>query len=186
MLKSILVATTALVIAGGSVAIAQSGPRANVPRGQASAEDIGAMIDARVAAIKARLRLTAEQEKHWPAVEAAIRERAKERVARMSERRTSREAATGATEPDVIGRMRRGADAMSTRAAGLKKLADAVEPLYKTLDDSQKQRLAALLRAPGQPAMGPRHGAGPRFSDAGRFDYRGHHGHHGYRGRDAR
>lgn len=137
------------------------------------------MVDLRVARIKSGLRLTAEQEQNWPAVEAAIRELAKERAARISERRAAREA--GAARPDFIERMRRGADAMSTQAAGLKKLADVTEPLYKTLDDSQKQRLAGLLRSSDRSAMGSERG--PRFSDAERS---GHRGHHGDRGRDGR
>ena len=35
---------------------------------------------------------------------------------------------------------------MTARAASLKKLADAAEPLYKSLDDGQKRRFAMLLR----------------------------------------
>jgi hypothetical protein len=73
---------------------------------------------------------------------------------------------------------------MSTRAASLKKLADATEPLYKSLDEAQRRQLAVLLRASGPAAMAERHG--PRFSDARRFDDRGHHGYRGYRSRDAR
>ena len=52
--------------------------------------------------------------------------------------------------PDAIGRLRQGADAMTARAAGLKKLADAAEPLYKSLDDGQKRRFAMLLRMGGR------------------------------------
>jgi hypothetical protein len=33
---------------------------------------------------------------------------------------------------------------MATSAAAMKKIADAADPLYKTLDDGQKRRLAAL------------------------------------------
>jgi hypothetical protein len=33
---------------------------------------------------------------------------------------------------------------MGTTAAALKKIADAADPLYKTLDDGQKRRLAIL------------------------------------------
>jgi zinc resistance-associated protein len=42
--------------------------------------------------------------------------------------------------------LRQGADAMTTRAANLKKLADAAEPLYKSLDEGQKHRFGMLLR----------------------------------------
>ena len=37
--------------------------------------------------------------------------------------------------------------------AGLKKLADASEPLYKSLDDGQKRRFGALLRMGGRAGM---------------------------------
>jgi hypothetical protein len=185
MWKTVLAGTTALVIAGSGLAIAQSGGRTDGPRNQPTAENINARVDARLTRIKARLRLTAEQEKHWPAVEAAIRELAKERVARIGERRASRDA-TDRAQANVVERMRRRADAMSTRAASLKTLADATEPLYNSLDDTQKQRLRGLMRMSGPAAMT---GRGPRFSDARRFERRGHrgyYGHHGYRGRDGR
>lgn len=188
MWKTVLAGTTALVIAGGSLAIAQSGSRGDGPRNQPTAERINAMVDARIDRIKSRLRLTAEQEKHWPAVEAAIRDLAKERATRIGERRAAR-GTTNGTAPTVIERMRRRADAMSTRAASLKKLADATEPLYNSLDDTQKPRLAALLRASGPAAMAERGGRGPRFSEGRRFDHHRQYGRHGYPGnrdRDAR
>src|SRR5208337_3359056 len=43
-------------------------------RPKLSPEDFAALTDARVAALKAGLKLTPDQEKSWPAVEAAIRE----------------------------------------------------------------------------------------------------------------
>ena len=43
---------------------------------------------------------------------------------------------------------------MTTRATGLKKLADASEPLYKSLDDGQKRRFSMLLRMGGRPGRG--------------------------------
>jgi len=57
---------------------------------------------------------------------------------------------------------REGADAMTQRAANLKKLADASEPLYKSLDDAQKRRFAALIRMGGRDGHFHRHGHGPR------------------------
>ncbi len=185
MWKTLLVGTTALAIAGGSLALAQS-PRSDTPRDQSTAQ--AAMLDARVARIKARLRLTAEQEKHWPAFETAIRDLAKERASRVGDRRSQRQG--HADQVDVIDRLRQGADAMTTQANGLKKLADAAEPLYKSLDDDQKQRLATLLPA-GQPRMGRWHADGPRFGEGRRFADRGHRGgwhghHHGHGGHGPR
>ena len=48
-----------------------------------STEDRAAFVDARIAAVKAGLKLTPEQEKNWPAVESAVRDFA-ETVARAN------------------------------------------------------------------------------------------------------
>ncbi len=45
---------------------------------------------------------------------------------------------------DPVARLRERADNMATSAAAMKKIADAADPLYKTLDDGQKRRLALL------------------------------------------
>ena len=42
---------------------------------------------------------------------------------------------------DPVARLRERADNMATSAAAMKKIADAADPLYKTLDDGQKRRL---------------------------------------------
>ena len=85
MKKTIAAGTIALTLAGAGFALAQQAPRHE--RGfRPSAEDTTAMTDARVAALKAGLELTAEQEKNWPAVETAIRDLAKARADRMKER----------------------------------------------------------------------------------------------------
>jgi zinc resistance-associated protein len=47
---------------------------------------------------------------------------------------------------DAIAKLRARADAMTQRAAELKKLADAGEPLYRSLSDDQKHRLHFLVR----------------------------------------
>ncbi|HET8544649.1 MAG TPA: Spy/CpxP family protein refolding chaperone, partial [Pseudolabrys sp.] len=95
---------------------------------------------ARIAALHAGLKLTAEQEKLWPPVESALRDLAKQRSERFAAR------ASADRPKDPIERMNLRAEAMGQRAAGLKKLADAAGPLYKTLDDGQKRRFATLAR----------------------------------------
>jgi hypothetical protein len=163
MWKSVLAGTTALAIAGSALAYAQSPGAATQSPGAATqspgaaaqsstaapdraqawrptAEDISALTDARIAGLKAGLKLTAEQEKHWPALEQALREIHKERADRMAARRN---------EPrpgDMIERLRQRADAMTAAGTGLKRLADAAQPLYQTLDEGQKRRLTILLR----------------------------------------
>jgi hypothetical protein len=47
---------------------------------------------------------------------------------------------------DPVERLHRRAERLGAVAAGLKKLADAEEPLYKSLDDAQKQRFKILTR----------------------------------------
>ena len=159
MLKFVLAGASALAIAGGTLAYAQQGPAAKdgVQRWRPNAEDISALGDARIAALRAGLKLTPEQEKNWPAVESALRDLAKQRAARFAAR-------ADADQPkDAIERLSRRAEAMESRGAALKKLADAAGPLYKSLDDGQKRRFAMLAR------LGGRDGAG-------------WHGHHGKRG----
>jgi len=169
MIKNTLAAgTIALLLAGASTGavLAQSAPSRDSERGQITAQDraqdVAAFTDARIAALKAGLKLSADQEKHWPAVETVLRDLAKERAMRMNARAERREAgrsnAAAQPAPDAIARMRGGADALTARAAGLKKLADASEPLYKSLDDSQKRRFAALIRMGGRHGMEHHHG----------------------------
>src|SRR4051812_33965522 len=167
MMRQVLAATLALsltgasLLTGTSLALAQQAPASGDTSWRPSSADVAALTDARVAGLKAGLKLTAEQEKNWPAVETAIRDLAKDRADRVKERAASREARRGGdnarqAEPDAIARLRQGADAMTARAASLKKLADASEPLYKSLDEGQKHRFAMLLRMGGR-AGGPGH-----------------------------
>lgn len=176
MLKYVLAGTTALAIAGASIAYAQQpGGRGQGPgpHAQWKAEDIAAFGDARIAALKAGLKLTAEQEKNWSAVEAALRDLAKQRADRFSARQAQANANPPATV-DPVTRLGQRADQMAQNAAGMKKLADAAGPLYKSLDDSQKQRFAMLARLGMGQGRGDQDGWRQRGHD-GRGDHRGPH-----------
>ena len=129
MLKTVFATIAALSIAGASLAYAQPTPPADAPRWRPSAEDVAALTDARIAALRAGLKLTAEQEKHWPPVETAVRALAKQRADRMMARANVQGDNTPPSRPDALERLRRGADAMTAMGAGLKQLADAAEPL---------------------------------------------------------
>jgi zinc resistance-associated protein len=107
---------------------------------QPSAEDISAFTDARIAALKAGLRLTPDQEKNWPAFESAVRDMAKARAERWAMRQREQPSA------DPVDWLEQRADALGKAAAGLKKLADAEGPLYKSLDDAQKHRFEFLAQ----------------------------------------
>ena len=140
MWKTVLAGTTALAIAGASLAFADQGPGREMHGWQPNAADITAFADARIAALHAGLGLNADQEKSWPAMESALRDMAKQRAERIEAFRN----AQGASDP--IERLSRRADAMQSRGAALKKLAEAAGPLYKSLDDAQKHRFVVLAR----------------------------------------
>jgi hypothetical protein len=141
MLKTILAATTAVVLAGSALAYADAGHRDHGMRHwRASAADISAYGDARIAALHAGLQLSAEQEKNWPAVEVAMKDRTKLRSDRAAAR-------ANADKPkDPIERLAARGEAQAERGAALKKFADAAEPLYKSLNPEQKHRFMVLAR----------------------------------------
>lgn len=110
--------------------------------------DRGALTDARIAALKAGLKLTPDQEKLWPGVEAALRESSQKRREKFAEWRKEREARENSgSRSDMVSRLRARADHMSEGATNLRELADAIDPLYKTLDEGQKRRFAILMRS---------------------------------------
>ena len=106
-----------------------------------SEADLKAFTDRRIEVIKAALQLTPAQEKYWPAVEGAIRARADARRARLA---TVGARISEQRDSNPIELLQARADALAQRAASLKKLADAWQPLYASLDQSQKIRLRLL------------------------------------------
>ena len=148
MRKFAIAGIAALVIAGTTAVYAQhEWSRGHMGHHQRmSPEDRAAMADAKIAAVHAGLKLTADQEKLWPPVESAVRDLVKARIDRAKAREAARAANGGdpAAQPDPVTRLRNRADGMAATAAALKKIADAADPLYKTLDDGQKRRLAML------------------------------------------
>ena len=113
-------------------------------------EDRAAFVDARIAAVHAGMKLNADQEKLWPPVEAAVRDFAKLRIDRANARMSAGPGDSNRDKPeDPVARLRQRADDMGATSAALKKIADAADPLYKTLDDGQKRRLAVLTHHRG-------------------------------------
>jgi len=156
MLKQATIGAAALLIGGSMLAYAQqppgnpgvattAQPAQPVSERHASPQDMSAFADARIAALHAGLVLNADQEKNWAPFETALREMAKMRIARM-EAREKAMAQPPSQPPNPIERLQKRADAMATRGAALKRLADAAAPLYQSLDDAQKHRFAVLAR----------------------------------------
>jgi hypothetical protein len=147
MKKVFLAGIAALAIAGSTVAYAQNRQWFH-ERMHVSPEDRAAFADARIAAVHAGLKLTADQEKLWPAVETAARDFAKLRIDRANARMNAKPDDAQMPE-DPVARLRMRADNMAATAAAMKKIADAADPLYKTLDEGQKRRLAFLTHRGG-------------------------------------
>jgi LTXXQ motif family protein len=141
MRKEIIGAFMAVFIIGAPLAHAQqatSGSGGTSDNGQLSQAEFKMLTDVRVGVIKAALQLTPEQEKLWPAVEEAIRARAETRYRRLA---AAEERMGQWREVDPVQLYRQRADILAQRAAGLKKLADAWQPLYQNLTPDQKTRL---------------------------------------------
>jgi hypothetical protein len=167
MRKFAIAGIAALAIAGSTAVYAQYQHRPWFHEHmRLNPEDRAAFTDARIAAVHAGLKLNADQEKLWPPVEAAVRDFAKLRIDRANARMNAKP--DDAQKPDdPVARLRERADNMAASSAALRRIADAADPLYKTLDDGQKRRLTILTHH-----MGGRSGDGWRHHGFERGDDR--------------
>src|SRR6516225_10465126 len=146
MLRIVTAGLTALFVTASPLAYAQTAASAATLSGK----DWNNLTDMRIDIVKAALQLTPDQEKYWPAIEIAIRDRAKDRQARIAEAQKRADelrgsnAAEALRDRDTVAFMRRRANALEQRAADIKKLADAWQPLYQTLKPEQKKRMGFL------------------------------------------
>jgi LTXXQ motif family protein len=155
MRKFAIAGIAALAIAGSTAVYAQH-RHWGYGHMRMNPEDRAAFADARIAAVHAGLKLTPDQEKLWPPVETAVREFAKLRIDRANARMNAEKTGSADAQQrpdsadvqqkpdDPVARLRERAENMAASAAAMKKIADAADPLYKTLDDGQKRRLTIL------------------------------------------
>jgi len=136
-------ALSAGILISMGTAIAAPEPFAGIHSQQMTIEDMSALLDARIAGMKTGLKLNAAQENLWPALEAAIRENAK---ARMAHRGKLDEKSVGG-QRDAMATLLAHAQIFSSRAEQMQKLARAAKPLYDTFDESQKRRFGVLIRS---------------------------------------
>ena len=183
MKKFAIAGIAALAIAGSTAVYAQQYRpwfQEHMRHMRMSPEDRAAFTDARIAAVHAGLKLNADQEKLWPPVEAAVRDLAKLRIDRANARMAREDKGDDAAVEDPVARLRARADNMAATSAALKKVADAADPLYKTLDDGQKRRLMVLTHGRLSGGEGWRH----RWMERGMMDHGGmmdrHDGDRGY------
>ena len=176
MKKIIMAVTAAALLAGaGTFAFAQGpggsgAPVAGEQRGGRqglSQDDFSRFVDARVAAIRAGLKLNAEQERLWQPVEDAIRRNSGERFARFEQRRALRDQRQSM---DFMQQLETRGAMMTENAQRASALATAMRPLWDTFSEDQKRIAPRLMRsATGGEGWRERRG-------------RGDHGEHGRRG----
>jgi hypothetical protein len=170
-------ATAAAMLAGvGTYAFAQT-PAPATPQAEQSQEqtrqarprmtqdDFNRLVDARVAGLKAGLKLTADQENLWAPVESAIRNAADQRYTRMTQFRETREQRRSA---DFMQRLEQRGTMQTERAQTATALATALRPLWNTLTEDQKRVAPRLIRQATNDGMGMKHRRGRG----------GHHAHH--------
>jgi hypothetical protein len=176
MKKGIVSGFAALGMAAAIVVPFAYGAQGRENRAERSASTINQSTDrsdARIAVLKADLRLSSDQAQHWAGLESALRDIVAKRAKTWTASRdlqTGRSSANSAVAPDPsikddeakpdiksepdarkarlddIDEMRRMADAYTVQAADLRQIADAAQPLYDTLDDSQRRRLVQFVR----------------------------------------
>src|SRR6516225_2450636 len=152
----------ALVLSAGTLSAKadpmdqRSGPM-GMERMQHWAADHQALLDAKLAGLKAGLKLTPDQEKLWAPFEAAVRaaaamrmEHMEEMMARMHDMRAGddmeKEGGEFGEAMSPVERLDRLANRLSEAGAALKKVADAAKPLYNSLDEEQKRVFGFLSR----------------------------------------
>ncbi|MEE1658197.1 Spy/CpxP family protein refolding chaperone [Microvirga sp. CF3062] len=172
------IALAALLAGSGTYALAQPAPAPDAPaasqdqsrqdrRPRLSQDDFNRLVDARIASIKAGLKLSADQERLWTPAETAIRAAASERFTRMQERpdRDERQSM------DFMQRLERRSTMVSERAQRSIAVTTALRPLWDTLTEDQKRIAPRLLREAVN-------NDGPRWHDRGGRQGRDGRGHH--------
>src|SRR5215471_49643 len=113
MKRLAVAAVVVLALVGSTTVYAQYRPWFHEHMQRLSAEDRTALVDARIAAVHAGLKLNADQEKLWPPVEAAVREFAKMRIDRAEARMKAQDSQDQQKDNDPIARLRDRADNMA-------------------------------------------------------------------------
>jgi hypothetical protein len=140
-------------------------------RNPPTANQLVDQADARIAALKAGLRLTPDQDKNWGGFQSVIHDIAVKRVDDFITLREQQTVASGETSntpaatnaepgslttsgtaatpnaPTEIQALRDEANRLNRRAENLKKIADAVQPLYVSLADPQRRQLMTFIRS---------------------------------------
>jgi hypothetical protein len=97
-----------------------------------------AALDAQLKGMKTSLRLTADQQKDWGPFESTVKETAKVRMVALQEEQSS--------NLSPMDRNSAQAQRLAQREADFEKIIEAAEPLYASLDNTQKHKFITLGR----------------------------------------
>jgi hypothetical protein len=161
MVRTSLIAVAASFLATVGAAAQSDNPPDRSGWMQHWAADHQALLNAKLAGLKAGLQLTPDQDKLWAPFEAAVRNAAAMRMQHMQDMmRTGRTRMEGMDHPGHMDDMDMGEggrgspldrlDAVASRltevGTALKMVADSGKPLYASLDDQQKRVFGFLAR----------------------------------------
>ena len=139
---------TAIYLMSAAVltAVAPTSPaiaRDRTDRVELTANQMADRSDARIAKMKVDLNLTADQDKNWAGFATAMQDMNRKQADRRIAMRDARAQQQGSV--DLLDELRRSADSQIEYASERKKLADAAQPLYASLNEQQKNRFADML-----------------------------------------
>ena len=97
-----------------------------------------AALDAQLKDMKSSLRLTGDQQGLWGPFESAVKDGAKARVIAIQKEQSD--------SLSPMDRLNATADRIAQSTANLKKMVEAAQPLYATLNDAQKHKFITLGR----------------------------------------
>jgi hypothetical protein len=141
-------AVALLALAGSGLAVAAANdPQSSTPvkterHFEFTPADRAAFFDARIAAIHAGLKLTPDQDKLWPPVEAAVRASFKSAMDRHEKMSRDGE--------NIIDRLRERGENAVAHGQSMQAIAAAAAPLYAVLTEDQKHRLPVLMHGVGR------------------------------------
>jgi LTXXQ motif family protein len=143
MLSNRAIGMAAILSVCISPALAQEHSVAGQEKRGLSQTEFKVLTDVRLGLAKAALQLTPEQQGLWTPVESAVRSRAETRYYRLSDIGGRIDSPRNVTNP--VKALQERADSLSQRGAELKKVADAWQPLYQSLNPDQKTRMSMLV-----------------------------------------
>jgi hypothetical protein len=136
MLKSALAGAFALATIGSSVAVAQDYQLQSYTQERPETGNSSA-VNSKIAQFKSALHLNSDQQRHWPRVEAVLRDV----VARAQQQEASADG--------YVQRVTNRVGAAMVTANSVRRLVAAASPLVKSLDPNQKQVAMSIARDMG-------------------------------------